>query len=185
MDGKTRVCGLIANPVEHSMSPMMHNFFAQRTGVNLAYVPFKVEEDRVGDAAQAAALHQRFLAGFSCHAFLLSVDECRFPTDALDGLMVFRAVLLGRSLRAATYRVDVCPACSLPLSETGSAAKTDKGLFGMECGKEAVPAWSVSLGIGLAPYDDTFRRDMLEPRYRRLFQWLTQNAPSANVSMKG
>ena len=91
-------------------------------------------------AAQAAALHQRFLAGFSCHAFLLSVDECRFPTDALDGLMVFRAVLLGRS---------------------------------------------VSLGIGLAPYDDTFRRDMLEPRYRRLFQWLTQNAPSANVSMKG
>ena len=49
-------------------------------------------------AAQAAALHQRFLAGFSCHAFLLSVDECRFPTDALDGLMVFRAVLLGRSL---------------------------------------------------------------------------------------
>ena len=44
MDGKTRVCGLIANPVEHSMSPMMHNFFAQRTGVNLAYVPFKVED---------------------------------------------------------------------------------------------------------------------------------------------
>ena len=31
-----------------------------------------------------------------------------------------------------------------------------KGLFGMECGKEAVPAWSVSLGIRLAPYDDTF-----------------------------
>ena len=37
-------------------------------------------------AAQAAALHQRFLAGFSCHVFLLSVDECRFPTDALDGI---------------------------------------------------------------------------------------------------
>lgn len=136
-------------------------------------------------AAQAAALHQRFLAGFSCHAFLLSVDECRFPTDALNGLTKFRAVLLGQSLRAATYRVDVCPACSLPLSETGSAAKTEKGLFEMECGKGAVPAWSVSLGIGLAPYDDTFRRDMLEPRYRRLFQWLVQNAPSANVSMKG
>ena len=56
-------------------------------------------------AAQAAALHQRFLAGFSCHAFLLSVDECRFPADVLYGLMAFRAVLLGQSLRAATYRV--------------------------------------------------------------------------------
>lgn len=54
MDGKTRVCGLIANPVEHSMSPMMHNFFAQRTGMNLTYVPFKVEESRVGDAVKGA-----------------------------------------------------------------------------------------------------------------------------------
>ena len=48
MDGKTRVCGLIANPVEHSMSPLMQNFYAERTGVNLAYVPFKVEDDKVG-----------------------------------------------------------------------------------------------------------------------------------------
>ena len=47
MDGKTRVCGLIANPVEHSMSPLMQNFYAERTGVNLAYVPFKVEDDKV------------------------------------------------------------------------------------------------------------------------------------------
>lgn len=86
-------------------------------------------------AAQAAALHQRFLAGFSCHAFLLSVDECRFPTDALNGLTAFRAVLLGQSLRAATYRVDVCPACPHPLPEAGNTAKTGKGPLGMECGK--------------------------------------------------
>lgn len=46
MDGKTKVCGLIANPVEHSMSPLMHNFYARRTGINLAYVPFKVERIR-------------------------------------------------------------------------------------------------------------------------------------------
>lgn len=54
MDGKTRVCGLIANPVEHSMSPLMQNFYAERTGVNLAYVPFKVEDDKVGDAVRGA-----------------------------------------------------------------------------------------------------------------------------------
>lgn len=54
MDGKTRVCGLIANPVEHSMSPLMHNFYAERTGVNLAYVPFKVEEQDVGAAVKGA-----------------------------------------------------------------------------------------------------------------------------------
>lgn len=58
MDGKTRVCGIIANPVEHSMSPLMQNFYARRTGVNLAYVPFKVEASQVADAVKGAfALH--------------------------------------------------------------------------------------------------------------------------------
>ena len=42
IDGKTRVCGIMANPVEHSYSPMMQNFFPGATGVNLAYVPLKV-----------------------------------------------------------------------------------------------------------------------------------------------
>lgn len=54
MDGKTRVCGLMANPVEHSMSPLMHSFYARQTGVNLAYVPFKVQEDQVKAALEGA-----------------------------------------------------------------------------------------------------------------------------------
>lgn len=54
MDGKTRVCGVIANPVEHSMSPLMHNLFARRTGVNLVYAPFKVEDGHVEDAVKGA-----------------------------------------------------------------------------------------------------------------------------------
>lgn len=54
MDGKTKVCGLIANPVEHSMSPMMQQFYASRTGVNLAYVPFRVEKEQLGRAISGA-----------------------------------------------------------------------------------------------------------------------------------
>lgn len=52
--GKTRVCGIIANPVEHSMSPIMHNFFAKETGVNLAYLPFKVENGQLEAAIKGA-----------------------------------------------------------------------------------------------------------------------------------
>ena len=135
-------------------------------------------------AAQAAALHQRFLAGFSCHAFLLSVDACCFPGSVLDGVLELRAVLLGRSLRAAAYQVDIYPMCPSSLLE-GSAVKSGEGLSETGRKEEAAPAWSVSLGIGLAPYDETFKRDLLEPRYRRLIQCLMQNAPSANPSMKG
>lgn len=54
MDGRTSVCAVMGNPVEHSMSPLMHNFYALRTGVNLAYVPFKVENDQVGEAVIGA-----------------------------------------------------------------------------------------------------------------------------------
>ena len=54
MDGRTTVCGVIANPVAHSMSPVLQNLYAQRTGVNLAYVPFKVEPDMLQEMIQGA-----------------------------------------------------------------------------------------------------------------------------------
>ena len=54
MDGRTKVCGLIGNPVEHSMSPLMHNFYGKQTGINMAYVPFRVEDGRVGEAVAGA-----------------------------------------------------------------------------------------------------------------------------------
>ncbi len=54
MDGKTRVCGIIANPVEHSMSPLLQNLYAQHTGTNIVYVPFKVEESRLQEAVEGA-----------------------------------------------------------------------------------------------------------------------------------
>lgn len=44
INGKTRVCGLIGNPVEHTMSPVIHNTLAKEMGINLVYVPFLVEE---------------------------------------------------------------------------------------------------------------------------------------------
>lgn len=58
IDGKTRVCGLLGNPVEHTVSPAIHNTLARACGVNLAYLPFLVEEGRLFEAVQGAyALH--------------------------------------------------------------------------------------------------------------------------------
>ena len=42
MDGKTKVYGVMGDPIEHSMSPLMHNFYAERTGTDLVYFPFHV-----------------------------------------------------------------------------------------------------------------------------------------------
>ncbi len=54
IDGKTRTCGLIGNPVEHTLSPVIHNNLAEIFGENLVYVPFLVEKDGLKDAVKGA-----------------------------------------------------------------------------------------------------------------------------------
>ncbi len=54
INGYTRTCGLIGNPVEHTMSPVIHNTLAKETGENLVYVPFHVQTGQVEDAVRGA-----------------------------------------------------------------------------------------------------------------------------------
>ncbi len=54
INGYTRVCGLIGNPVEHTMSPAIHNTLAGEQGINLVYVPFHVPKGQVEEAARGA-----------------------------------------------------------------------------------------------------------------------------------
>lgn len=54
IDGKTRTCGLIGNPVEHTLSPVIHNHLAEMTGKNMVYVPFQVENEAVEGAVLGA-----------------------------------------------------------------------------------------------------------------------------------
>lgn len=54
INGYTRLCGLIGNPVEHTLSPAIHNTLAQKEGHNLVYVPFHVEQGLLKDAVKGA-----------------------------------------------------------------------------------------------------------------------------------
>lgn len=54
VNGKTGVCGIIGNPVEHTQSPAIHNRLAQEMGINLAYVPFHVAEGQLEAAVKGA-----------------------------------------------------------------------------------------------------------------------------------
>lgn len=53
--GATRVLGIIGRPVSHSLSPLMQNGALQAMGLDYAYVPFAVEEDRLADAVKGLA----------------------------------------------------------------------------------------------------------------------------------
>ncbi|MGL5259706.1 MAG: shikimate dehydrogenase [Lachnospiraceae bacterium] len=57
INGKTKICGLIGNPVEHTLSPLIHNTLANELGLNFKYVPFLVEEKLQQAIEGAYALH--------------------------------------------------------------------------------------------------------------------------------
>lgn len=54
INGRTRLCGLIGNPVEHSFSPLIHNNMSDLLGINMVYTTFKVEKDDVEAAVKGA-----------------------------------------------------------------------------------------------------------------------------------
>lgn len=91
--GKTAVCGLIGNPVEHTLSPLIHNTLSELVGMELVYVPFLVEEERVGEAVKGAyALNIKGLNATVPHKsavipHLCEVDELAVRIGAVNTLV--------------------------------------------------------------------------------------------------
>ena len=54
ISGKTRVCAIIGDPVDHSLSPAMHNAAFKELGLNLVYVAFTVTATKLKDAVSGA-----------------------------------------------------------------------------------------------------------------------------------
>ena len=48
--GKTKVLGIIGDPVEHSLSPVMHNAAIVDLGLDYIYVPFSVKQGNLSEA---------------------------------------------------------------------------------------------------------------------------------------
>lgn len=52
LTGKTKVAGVFGDPVEHSLSPLMHNAAFRELGMDWVYVPFHVKPEALGAATQ-------------------------------------------------------------------------------------------------------------------------------------
>ena len=50
ISGKTKVCGVIGDPIEHTLSPIMHNAAFEALGLDFVFLAFKVEAAEVGNA---------------------------------------------------------------------------------------------------------------------------------------
>ena len=48
--GHTELLGLIATPIRHSKSPVMHNAACRALGLDYAYLAFDIQPDQLEDA---------------------------------------------------------------------------------------------------------------------------------------
>lgn len=53
VNGKTRILGVFGHPVEHSLSPAMHNAAIAALGANYLYIPFSVLPEDIGPAIRS------------------------------------------------------------------------------------------------------------------------------------
>lgn len=53
ISSKTKICGLIGDPVGHSISPVMHNAAFKDKGLDFLYLPFKVKKEWLRQAIEA------------------------------------------------------------------------------------------------------------------------------------
>lgn len=107
LDRKTRVYGIIGDPVGHSLSPAMHNAAFQARRMNAVYVPFLVRDLR----DFIAAIAPLGVAGFSVtiphkQAIVRYLDRCD-PTAAEIGAVNTVAVRAGKLVGYNTDHIGV------------------------------------------------------------------------------
>ena len=50
---QTRCLGIIGNPLQHSLSPLLHNRTLRHLGLNYVYLPFEIDANQLKEAVNS------------------------------------------------------------------------------------------------------------------------------------
>jgi shikimate dehydrogenase len=109
ISGKTKLCGIIGDPIEHTMSPVMHNAAFRQMGVDYLYVPFKVKQEELAKAIDGVkALNIRGLNVTIPHKvaviqFLDKLDHLAEKIGAVNTIVNDNGVLTGYNTDGAGF----------------------------------------------------------------------------------
>lgn len=100
INAQTQLCGVLGNPVEHSLSPAIHNAAFQHLGLNYVYLAFRVEQ--VKEAVQGIRALGN-LRGFSVTIphkvstmdFLDTIDDTAKHIGAINTIVKTEGTLTG------------------------------------------------------------------------------------------
>jgi shikimate dehydrogenase len=107
--GKTKICGVIGDPVEHTISPAMQNAAFEAMGLDYFYLPFRVESKELENAVQGArAMQMRGLNVTIPHkvavlAFLDELDNIAENLGAVNTIVNNEGCLKGYNTDASGF----------------------------------------------------------------------------------
>lgn len=105
INGKTKVFGVIGNPVEHTLSPLIHNTLAKMYDINMVYVPFHVRENL--NAAVNGAYELNIQGLNVTVPYKSDVMECINETDSLADRIGAVNTLVRNSAGFKGYNTDM------------------------------------------------------------------------------
>ncbi|MBC7765972.1 MAG: shikimate dehydrogenase [Hyphomonadaceae bacterium] len=103
IDGKTRILAVIGDPIEHTLSPFIHNTLCERYGLNFVYIPLHVKPEALPQAMAGMRAMQFVGANVtiphksSMLACMDEVSEEAQATGAVNTVKITDGKLIGHS----------------------------------------------------------------------------------------
>jgi shikimate dehydrogenase len=147
INAHTQFCGVIGNPVEHSLSPAIHNAAFQKLGLNFLYLAFRVEA--IGDAIKGLRALGNFRGAsvtiphkVAAVPFLDSVEPTARHIGAINTIVAAGGILTGYNtdgtgaLRALREGSVALKGRRVVMLGSGGAARAIAFALGSETGIE-------------------------------------------------
>ncbi|MFC1892436.1 shikimate dehydrogenase [Chloroflexota bacterium] len=109
ISGKTTCCGIIGDPIEHTISPAMHNAAFKESGLDHVYLPFRVKREELKEAINGMrALNIRGLNVTLPHKvavipFLDNLDSLALKIGAVNTIANSDGILTGYNTDASGF----------------------------------------------------------------------------------
>jgi shikimate dehydrogenase len=145
INAHTQFCGVIGNPVEHSLSPAIHNAAFQKLGLNVVYLAFRVEA--IGDAIKGLRTLGSFRGAsvtiphkVTVVPFLDSVESTACHIGAINTIVAADGILTGHNtdatgaLRALREGAVALKGRQVVMLGSGGAARAIGFALGTEAG---------------------------------------------------
>lgn len=145
INAHTQFCGVIGNPVEHSLSPAIHNAAFQKLGLNFVYLAFRVEA--IGDAIKGLRTLGNFRGAsvtiphkVAAVPFLDSVEPTARHIGAINTIVAAGGILKGYNtdatgaLRALRESSVALKGRQVVMIGSGGAARAIGFALGTEAG---------------------------------------------------